>query len=75
MLVRLNITLDESIYKQLKRQLPPKKISAFISDAVRERLRPDARTLNAAYRAARKERWRRGLSDEWFALDVEQWPE
>jgi hypothetical protein len=73
--VRLNITMDEDIYRRLKRELPPKKISAFIEDAVRARLYPDRTTLDAAYEAARKEGWRAKLSSEWAVTETEGWPE
>jgi hypothetical protein len=72
--VRLNITMDEDVYRRLKRELPPKKISAFIEDAVRARLYPDQTTLDAAYEAARKERWRAELSSEWAVTATESWP-
>jgi hypothetical protein len=32
------------------------------------------RTLDYAYKAARKEKWRRQLTAEWASLDVEGWP-
>lgn len=73
--VRLNITMDEELYKRLKERLPPKRISAFINDAVRAHLHPDRKTLDAAYRAARRERWRKELSDEWRATEGEHWPD
>jgi hypothetical protein len=73
--VRLNITMDEDVYRRLKRELPPKKISAFIEDAVRARLYPDQTVLDAAYQAARKERWRAELSSAWAVTETESWPE
>ena len=72
--VRLNITMDEAVYKQLKRDVPPKRLSAFITTAVREKLHPDTKTLDAAYRAASKENWRKQLSEDWKNTDVEDWP-
>jgi hypothetical protein len=75
MAVRLNITVDRDVYVRLKKALPPKRISAFINEAVRARLFPDRRTLDAAYRAARRERWRRGVSEDWKATETEDWPE
>ncbi len=75
MAAHLSITLDEALYERLKRELPPKRISAFIEEAVRARLRPDRKTLDAAYRAAAKEPWRRGLSAEWAVTEVESWPD
>ena len=72
--VRLNITMDDDVYERLKKDVPPKRLSAFISSAVREKLYPDVKTLDAAYRAASKERWRRRLSDDWKGADLEGWP-
>ena len=67
--------MDEDLYRQLKAQTPPKRMSAFISDAVRARLRPTHADLEAGYRAAAKETWRRRLGGEWSATEVEAWPE
>ena len=74
MAVRLNITMDEDLYRRLKEELPPKRISAFINEAVRARLFPDRTTLDAAYRAARRERWRKRLAEDWKHTDAEGWP-
>ena len=75
MTVRLNIIMEEAVYKRLKRQVPPKRMSAFINEAVRTRLRPDERTLEAAYKAARLELWRNPLSNDWTGTETEGWPE
>jgi hypothetical protein len=75
MSVRLNITMDEKLYKRLKKQLPPKRISAFINEAVRARLYPDKRTLDAAYKKANGESWRSQLAEDWKDTEVEDWPE
>ncbi|MFQ5789062.1 MAG: hypothetical protein ACE5JI_01170 [Acidobacteriota bacterium] len=75
MTVRLNITIDEDLYERLKRELPAKGISSFINEAVRARLYPDKRTLDTAYRKARRERWRREVSEQWKATEAEGWPE
>jgi hypothetical protein len=72
--VRLNITMDADLYDRLKRELPAKRISRFINDAVRARLHPDRRTLDAAYKAARKEAWRQELTEDWDAAEMEGWP-
>lgn len=73
--VRLNITVDQDVYRRLKRHVPAKRLSAFINDAVRERLFPDRRTLDSAYRAARRERWRTTVGREWRVTEIEDWPE
>ena len=75
MSAHLNITIDEALYQRLKRELPPKRISAFIEEAVRAKLRPSASDLERAYKAAAKEAWRTELSAEWSSTDVEAWPE
>jgi hypothetical protein len=53
--------------------VPSKKLSAFISEAVRAKLNPDAKTLQAAYRVARKEQWRTSLADDWSHIGGEGW--
>jgi hypothetical protein len=72
--VRLNITIDEYLYRRLKKELPPKRISSFIEASVRARLFPDRRTLDAAYKAAREERWREAVAQDWAATETEHWP-
>ena len=74
MSVRLNITMDDDVYARLKKKVFPKTLSAFIAAAVRAKLHPDAKTLNDAYRSARKERWRKDLTDDWKPIDDEGWP-
>ena len=74
MSVRLNITMDEALYERLKKELPPKGISSFIEAAVRSRIHPDRATLDAAYKAAAHETWRRRLASEWSRTEVEDWP-
>jgi len=73
--VRLNIVIDEDLHRRLKQELPPKRISAFINEAVRARLFPDRKTLDAAYRAASQERWRRAIATDWEPTETEGWPE
>jgi hypothetical protein len=75
MSVRLNIIIEEAVYKRLKQQVPPKRMSAFINDAVRTMLRPDKKALDAAYRAARAEAWRNTLCEDWAVTETEGWPE
>lgn len=65
MAVRLNITMDDDLYRRLKKELPPKGISAFISAAIKAHMRPDRKTLDAAYRAASRESWRSRLAHDW----------
>jgi hypothetical protein len=74
MQVRLNITIDEDVHERLKQELPAKRISRFINDAIRARLRPSREALNDAYRAAAREPWRKAEARTWDATDVEDWP-
>ena len=75
MVAHLSITLDEALYQRLKRQLPRKRISAFIEEAVRAKLRPDRAALDAAYRAAAQEPWRRAQATDWARTEIDSWPE
>jgi hypothetical protein len=75
MSAHLSITLDDELYARLKRELPPKRISAFIEEAVRAKLRPSRQELDAAYKAAAREGWRRAVARDWSAVDVRDWPE
>jgi hypothetical protein len=58
----------------MHKEVPTKMLSAFISEVVRAKLRPDAKSLNAAYQAASKEQWRNSFNDEWKHSDDEGWP-
>ena len=72
--VRLNITIDEDVYQRLKSKVPPKRLSAFINAAVRDRLGPDRAALDRAYQVASREVWRREVADDWLTTETEQWP-
>ena len=74
MAVELNITMDEDLYQRLKKELPSRGISVFINDAVRALLQPDRQTLDAAYKTAREEPWRREITDDWQPTETEDWP-
>ena len=72
--VRLNITIDEDVHERLKQELPAKGMSRFINDAIRARFRPSRDTLNRAYKAAAREKWRKPEARDWRVTDVEDWP-
>ncbi len=74
MSVRLNITMDEKLYRRLKKEIPRRGISGFIEAAVRNCLRPDRKSLEAAYAAASREPWREELEKDWEPTEVEGWP-
>ncbi|ALA59677.1 hypothetical protein NITMOv2_3284 [Nitrospira moscoviensis] len=72
MAVRLNITMDDDVYARLKKQVPPKKPSSFISAAVRAKLLPvlSERLHAAAFVLRAAETLRAGCSSG-KASDVE----
>jgi hypothetical protein len=72
--VRLNITIDEDLHERLKLELPAKKISQFINEAIRARLRPGRQALDESYRAAARETWRKAEASDWSVTDLEDWP-
>ena len=72
--VRLNITMDRDLCRRLKKELPPKGISAFIAGAVKARLQPDRQALDAAYKAAAEETWRKKFAHDWRTTEIEDWP-
>ncbi|MSO83340.1 MAG: hypothetical protein EXQ53_08610 [Acidobacteria bacterium] len=72
--VRLNITMDEDLYRRLKRDVPPKGISAFISHAGRARIYPGRKALDDAYKAASTEAWRHQMAGDWGRIDTDGWP-
>lgn len=65
MSVRVNMTMDADVYERLKKEVPPPKLSAFISGAVRAKLSPNVKSLDAAYQAASKEQRRTSVADDW----------
>ncbi len=69
MSVRFSITMDDDVYARLKKEVPPKMLSAFIVGAVRAKLHLDAKALNVAYQAASKEHWRADLAEDWKHID------
>ena len=74
MSVRLNVSIDDALYARLKKQVPYKKLSAFITGAIRAKLHLDAKALDVAYQAASTEQWRKSLDENWKHIDAEGWP-
>ena len=69
MSVRITITMGDDLYARLKEKVPSQNLSAFITEAVRAKLRSDAKALNVAYQAASKEQWRAGVVEAWKHID------
>lgn len=74
-MAHLSITLNDEVYRRLKRDVPPKQISRFIEAAVRQSLRASTKELDAAYQAAAKESWRRELERDWDEIGLSDWPD
>ena len=72
--VQLRIMMDEALYRRLKRHMPAKGVSAFIEAAIKAMLPPHRKGLDAAYKAASRERWRTALSRDWQPTVSEGWP-
>ena len=51
------------------------RLNITMDDALYAGLTPDRAALDAAYRAARKERWRRRRADDWRRTETEARPE
>ncbi len=73
--VRVNVILETDVYRRIRKQVPPKKLSAFLNEAAKAKLYPDVKALDRAYKAASKERWRERLADDWKVTEGEEWPE
>lgn len=74
-MARLNILLDDDVYAELKRQVPAKRLSAFIQECVKANLRPSDAELARGYALASAEPYRRELEADWQPLSREGWPE
>ena len=57
-----------------EKRLDRKGISGGVGQAVRSRLHADRRILDAAYKAASRESWRRRLAQDWRVTETEEWP-
>ena len=66
--------MDDEVYARLKKEVLPKKLSAFIVGAIRAKLYLDAKALDVAYQAASKESWRKSLDENWKHVDAERCP-
>lgn len=75
MTIRLNITLPEETYLRLKREAPPKGMSAYIDEALKMRLKPDRAALDEAYRQSWSDQARVAIAADWAGVEGEDWPE
>ncbi len=69
----MSITIDEKLYRRLKRTAGQRGMSRFIAEAVREKLRSSEDELYKEYVAAQRDEERGQVLDDWDALEIEGW--
>ena len=69
----MSITIDEKLYRRLKRTAGQRGMSQFIAEAVREKLRSSEDELYKEYLAAQRDDERRQVLDDWNTLETEGW--
>jgi predicted CopG family antitoxin len=69
----MSITIDEQLYRTLKKTAGPRAMSRFIGEAVREKLRASRGRLYQEYRLANEDRDRNEALEDWEALETEGW--
>ena len=76
--VRLNITIQEELARQLNKLVGPRKKSHFIAEALKQRIEEIQeeelnKTLEEGYKARRQQSL--SIAKEFEAVDVEGWDE
>ena len=69
----MSITIDERLYRMLKRTAGPRGMSRFISRAVRGQLRGSRAKLYEEYLAASEDPDRGKTLADWDAVETEGW--
>jgi hypothetical protein len=78
--VRVNLTLDETVWGAFARMVPKRKKSMIINDLLKgevERItrQQEEQVLSAAFREASEDLERQAAIKEWQSLDLEDWGE
>jgi len=78
--VRVNLTLDETVWEAFARMVPKRKKSLIINELLKgevERIkrRQEEQALSAAFREASEDLERQAAIQEWESLDLEDWRE
>ena len=78
--VRVNLTLDETVWGAFSRMVPKRKKSLIINELLKgevERIKrqQEEQALSAAFREASEDRERQAAIQEWESLDLEDWRE
>ena len=76
--VRVNLTLDETVWGAFARMVPKRKKSLIINDLLKgevERIKreQEEQSLSAAFREASEDPERQAAIQEWESLDPEDW--
>jgi hypothetical protein len=66
----MSISIDESLHYKLKHNVPAKKISMFVSQAIKKELDAVESELRAAYTEAEQDSARQKELKDWDAIDV-----
>jgi hypothetical protein len=69
----MSITIDERLYRVLKKTAGPRGMSQFIAQALQEKLRLSRETLRREYRAAEEDEGRKEELSDWDAVGTESW--
>jgi len=78
--VRVNLTLDETVWGEFARMVPKRKKSMIINKLLKEEVerikrQQEEQSLSAAFREASEDRERQLAIKEWESLDLEDWRE
>ena len=69
----MRITIDERLYRVLKKTAGPRGMSQFIGQTLQEKLRLSRETLRREYRAAEEDEGRKEELSDWGAVGTEGW--
>jgi len=78
--VRVNLTLDETVWGAFARMVPKRKKSVIINDLLKrevERIKhqEEEQALSTAFLEASEDPERQAVIQEWESLDLEDWGE
>jgi hypothetical protein len=78
--VRVNLTLDETVWESFARMVPKRKKSMIINKLLKEEVerikrQQEEQALSVAFREASEDRERQAAIQEWEFLDLQDWSE
>jgi metal-responsive CopG/Arc/MetJ family transcriptional regulator len=69
----MSVTIDDKLYERLKRTVPLRQVSKFVTKAIEEELTKTTNHLHEAYLEAAQDTDREKAIKEWENLDREFW--